>query len=64
MYIGLDSSQFESVKWNQALIGIHREAKTSITDNGIVSDTFDSIGTNDKVGLISSIIYEIDDLTT
>ena len=35
-----------------------------VTDNGVADDTFNSIGTNDKVGLVSSVIckkYNFDD---
>ena len=65
LYISFKSCRFKGVDWDQASIGVRvRENKMAVTDNGVTGDTFDSIGTNDKVGLVSSVICKMYNLTT
>ena len=65
LYVGFDSSQFEIINWDQPSVGVRvRETKAGIADNGVASGTFDSIGANDKVSLVSGVVCKMDDLTT
>ena len=62
--VGFHSRQLKLVDWDHASIGVSVETKMAVPDNGIAGDTFNPIGTNDKVGLISSVVCKVHDLTT